>query len=256
MNGSSQPIENGSLTSKNEPRCMRGTFANRVSNAAMLWIAFLAASLVEPAPNIGSVHGATVVMSEPEFQAGLESGYYLETFERYPADYMNVPSPQRFADEKQIFAYTVSSDSGDDLYVISSGAFKKAISLLNAHDALVVNFETSSITAVGAQFFTTDHAGEPTPGSVTLYLSDGTSITVSNDSKDLGHVFRGFFSDVPIAWLKVCVTGTPDALQWPSISRLYVGTAIPEPGTYALVMWGLVAVILERVIKRNGNTSQ
>ncbi|MCX8108499.1 MAG: hypothetical protein N3G20_06820, partial [Verrucomicrobiae bacterium] len=157
--------------------------------------------------------------------------------------YINVPSPQSFGSDTGLFYYTIASTSGEDLYVVTAPAIGRAISLLNARDSLTITFVKGEVTAVGGRFLLTDYEGRPIPGQVTVYLNGGTSTVVSGSDTDPAKYFRGFFSDKPIAWLTVSAVGNDEIDKWPSIARLYVGTAVPESATFLLLVLGVLVLI-------------
>lgn len=198
-----------------------------------------------------SLHGGvTVVISESDFLPRLSSGYYIERFDRFPAEYVNVPSPQSFASETGEFSYSISSTSGDDLYIISPQAVGRAVSVLDSRDNLLINFAGSNVTAVGARFFMTDYNGNLATGTVTVRLNDGTSVSIDSSTSGTEGMFRGFVSDTPIAWLLVQGTETQGTMQWPAFGWFCVGTAVPEPSVFALGTCGLAAMVLWHQLQR------
>jgi len=194
--------------------------------------------------------GVKVMISESDFLPRLGSGYYIERFDRFAAAYVNVPSPQSFVSATGEFSYSISSTSGEDLYIISPEGVGRAVSVLDSKDNLLINFAGSNVTAVGARFFMTDYEGNPATGTVTVRLSDGTSVSINSSTSSIEGLFRGFVSDTPIAWLLVKGTETQGAMQWPAFGRFYVGTSVPEPGGFALGMCGLAAFVLWHKLQR------
>lgn len=224
------------MASENRRRCLMGRLALTV-------LLFGSAGRILQA-------GVTVVVSESDFLLLLGSGYYIEGFDKFPAAYVNLPSPQSFVSGTGEYSYSITSTSGEDIYIISPEGVGRAVSVLDSKDHLLVNFARPNVTAVGGRFFMTDYAGNLATGAVTVRLSDGTSVSIDSGASGVEGLFRGFIGDTPIAWLLVQGTETPGATQWPAFGQFYVGTAVPEPSAFALGMWGLASIVLWHKLQR------
>lgn len=194
--------------------------------------------------------GVTVLTSESNFLMELGSGYYLEDFNRFQTPYVNIPSPRSFVNETGTFSYSVSSTSGEDLYIISPQGLGRAVSVLDSKDNLLIEFPSLNVTAVGGQFFMTDYLGNLALGTVTVRLNDGTAVSISSGDIGTKCLFRGFISDGPIAWLLVQGSETHGAMLWPAFNHFYVGAVVPEPGSFALEICGLASMVLWLKLQR------
>jgi hypothetical protein len=128
-----------------------------------------------------------------------------------------------------------------------------AISTQAADDALVVNFTSNNVYAVGGEFWGTGLLGQPVWANITINLSDGTSVTFET----FGPEFYGFTSDVVITSMtieaeRVVLPGHLEA--WATMDNLYVGTLtvipLPPAAWAGLGMLGLLGGA--RAFRRRG----
>jgi hypothetical protein len=169
-----------------------------------------------------SLAATTTYDTSASFLAALSPGYYTETFDNIAQP----DSPAAFSGGS--FAYSVSSPG--DLY--ASGEFL-GTSLPDA--ALTISFTSGNVTAVGGNFYVVNLSDAFKPVSVSLALSDGTSLSFAPTS--VADSFRGFVSTVAITSL---VIGAPGVSLYASVDNLTAGAApVPEPATWLL--WGLGA---------------
>ncbi len=133
------------------------------------------------------------------------------------------------------FTYDVTSVLGGGLFGIPTGLTTNANG-----STLRFDFTSGYVTAVGGDFFSTDATGALDGGSVTLVLSDGSTITINNSSLTS---FAGFLSPgVFITRLNI----TPGAASY-ATADFTVGDvvttngSVPEPATFGLLGAGLFA---------------
>lgn len=137
------------------------------------------------------------------------------------------------------YSYTVSA-SGDAAGTLYNDT--GLVSTDSALDGILVSFTGAAVTAVGGNFWATDVAVLPTGTDIVITLSDGTveSFTSTGASD-----FRGFTSDIAISSIFIdALDVDPDAgpYYWATMDNLVVGSAIPTPGSLALLgMGGLAA---------------
>jgi hypothetical protein len=99
------------------------------------------------------------------------------------------------------------------------------------------------ITSIGGNFFGSDINGSFRLGDIIVTATDSTGATLTQTIVGAQTTsFLGFISNARITSLTV-TSVTPDAnglVVWPTIDNLVL--AVPEPGTYALMLAGLAAV--------------
>ena len=150
----------------------------------------------------------------------------LELFEQSFTSYSGTQSS--FTGGEDDWAWEITSDKG----VEANGSL---ISAVSGGSALVVEFESSNVFSIGAEFFLLEDDGTPIPGLVQLMLSDGTSYV-----SEVGETnnFAGFVSDGGEAIMSLTLYGfethTPDTTALESLS---IGV-IPGPASFT----GLMAV--------------
>lgn len=176
---------------------------------------------------------AAVYTSSAAFLPNLAPGFYLEGFGAVAAG----PAASLNFGPVNGYSYTVGTPAGS-----VSGLYNDPglISTDNATDAIQITFTGAPVTAVGGNFWSTDINFAAIPATVTLQLSDGTTeVFNSTSSAD----FRGFTSGVAITSMTINAADVP-VNAWATLDNLYVGAAVPAPGSLALV--GLGALVAGR----------
>jgi hypothetical protein len=172
---------------------------------------------------------STVYSSFAAFQAQVAPGSYTEHFDGLP----NPPAgPAGFSGGG--FAYAASAPS--DIYL--AGGF---LGTSQIDEALTINFLSGNVYAVGADFFATDINDDLISTLVTITLSDGTVETFTPTS--LADSYRGFVSDLAISSL---VISGPGQSLYAGLDNLTVGSALPEPSSWALVGLALAGIAASR----------
>ncbi len=116
------------------------------------------------------------------------------------------------------------------------------LSVLNAGDTLTIGNFVGGVKAVGGTFFNTDTNGAFFAGNVTVTGNDGGTpmssiITGATTGSFIGFVSTGLMSSVTMV-SDNSANGIPD-FSYPTIGRLTLASAVPEPETYALMLAGL-----------------
>lgn len=109
-----------------------------------------------------------------------------------------------------------------------------------AESTITFNAFTSGVRGIGGNFFGSNISGLFAAGDITLTATDtGGTVTRAIIGATMGS-FIGFISDSPITQMTLAaVQPTTGGFLWPSADNLVLAAAIPEPGTYALMLAGL-----------------
>ncbi len=175
-----------------------------------------------------SLADTTVYTTPAGFLSNVAPGAYFEAFTDLPS----LPSvPSSFAGGG--FAYTLSAPGG--LYVSDLDFIGT-----NLDDtALTITFTSGNVSAIGGNFFVTDVADAFQAVSVTLTLSDATTVTFTPTT--LADSYRGFTSGVTITSLTIV---PPGAARYANLDNFTVGAAaVPEPAGALLMALGGAALL-------------
>ncbi len=172
----------------------------------------------------------TVYSSSASFLANVQPGSYTETFTGLanPAT-----GPVSFSGSG--FSYSASAPS--DIYL--EGGFLGANQVA---ETLTIAFTGGNVSAVGGNFFATNISDAFQSVAITLKLSDNTTVIFTPTSA--ADSYRGFASDLNITSLTVSAAG---ASLYAGVDNLTVGvSAVPEPGSWALMGLGVAGLLLAR----------
>jgi hypothetical protein len=101
------------------------------------------------------------------------------------------------------------------------------------------------VTAIGGSFFPTNLAGAVTAGSVTLVATDSAGSVTRTLLNPTASTFWGVASDTSLVSLTlIAVNGAGSTTNnfFPAVNDLVLGSAVPEPQTWALLVAGMLAI--------------
>ena len=204
-------------------------FKMRCFVVSMVAVAVLIAFAASPV-------SATIVeyFNEGDFEAALSS-YYEEEFDAYNGGPVAAP----LAMFSNPYGYDITSPPSTGLY-----SFVGGMSTNTHSDVLTFTNTGASIDAIGGYFWAGDGSGVFSVDTITLTVElDGGSTTSYITGAVFGD-FRGYISSgSPIAELRVDVTSAGGFGHYPCADGFTVGTAVPEPGTLALLAAGLAGLL-------------
>jgi hypothetical protein len=106
------------------------------------------------------------------------------------------------------------------------------------NNPIVFSSFSGSVSAFGGNFFASDVLGGYVPGgSLVITALDGSALSYSLEGATQDG-FLGFVSDAPLAG--VTLQGFGGDEYWPTANNVVL--AVPEPGTYAMLLAGLGCV--------------
>jgi len=197
----------------------------------------------------------SVFTSASSFMAAMEGAAQAPGVDTYTDLAFNIQVFGPLNREAGAFGYRVDtaqllgnppSPPGGALF--GGGTFSNpAMSTNVSFDTMLFNNFVGGIAAVGGNFYTADINGGAIPGSLTLLATDATgasitrTITGTNATGFLGFISTaGFMASLQVTSVQPLAGG----FAWPTADNLMLAnvTPIPEPGTYALMLAGLVGV--------------
>ena len=99
---------------------------------------------------------------------------------------------------------------------------------------------TVGVRGIGGNFFGSNISGLFAPGDLTLTATDASGTVTRTITGATMSSFLGFISDGPITQLTLAsVQPSTGGFLWPSVDNLVLAAAVPEPGTYAMMLAGL-----------------
>lgn len=218
------------------------TMARKVAFAAAVGLAAGAAGAGTLYTDVASFAAASNIVELNDFSA-VSNGFYSSLSFAPPA--------------YQTFSYEITAANGlqvgPSVLPFVPLLPGEAISTRQASDALVINFTSNNVYAVGGEFWATGALGQSVWAYITITLSDGSTVTFDT----LGPEFYGFTSDVVITSMtieaeRVLLPKLLDA--WVTMDNFYVGTAaivpLPPAAWAGLGLLGVTAGV--RTWRRRG----
>lgn len=177
------------------------------------------------------------------FIFAINTGHYTEGFDGLMKG--EVIPPAHFTNTG--FSFDATTTSGSSLYCVGPGADHWLTVSDSTKPLVFTNF--TNATAFGGYFFNTDDSGIFSTNNLTLLtVGDGTIYTnfVTNVSTTnfFGWTFASSLSSVSII--------STNLGSFPTAGSVTLGTTVPEPSTWALLLLGAGTVVLAARLGRKG----
>lgn len=186
----------------------------------------------------GNTQAAVTYTDYPSFVNALQYPSYLETFNSQPGDFEQGPQTYTLGG----IGFTLTDVGSGYIFYSTGGAGQGSVfpTGLSYTDTFRITF-TGNIYAVGGTFFLSTPSFIPeSGGTVTATLATGETITLNSTNSYGTEPFGGFSSTTPITSLTLVGTHLINGMgAYLSLDNLVVSglpTAVPEPGTCALVV--------------------
>ncbi len=184
--------------------------------------------------------GATVYTNQAAFLAAIDPSYEVETFDEIPDGAFGQPADFYTTS----YGFTVESDAYTNLWGIDAGGGDYWLSTDIENTYLTFTFYGDP-TALGGYFFYTNEDGAVIGGTITLNLSDGTHVDLTDATST---TFTGFVT-LPGVYITSLEMATSPGGAWPTVNDVYLGQAlesasVPEPITALPLAGALIGLAL------------
>ena len=137
------------------------------------------------------------------------------------------------------YSYTASATPPDSFFGGGTTG-NPFLSTTLAESTMTFSAFTVGVRGIGGNFFGSNISGLFAPGDLTLTATDASGTVTRTITGATMSSFLGFISDGPITQLTLAsVQPSTGGFLWPSVDNLVLAAAVPEPGTYAMMLAGL-----------------
>lgn len=172
----------------------------------------------------------TFYTNKTAFLSAITGSNYTETFDSITVDTPLTP-PLSFSNSG--FSFNATTESGDDLYGVATAAPDRWLSTFIDGDSLVFTNFSLNTTAFGGYFFNIESGGSLIPTNLVLKaVGDGTTNTQFVTPASVSNFFGWTFGT---GVTSVTITSTN---YYPTANSVVLGTTVPEPSTWALLLLG------------------
>lgn len=135
------------------------------------------------------------------------------------------------------YGYTASAPDG---FFGAGSAGDPWLSTDTSADPITFSNFSSQVRGVGGLFFGSNADGAFMSGSLTVVATDASGATASRTFVGGLSSFTGFISNVAMTSVVITAAQPGGGFMWPTVDNLTL--AVPEPGSYALLLCGLAVV--------------
>ena len=136
--------------------------------------------------------------------------------------------------------FTYTADAGPAGTFFGGGSTANPFLGTNtATDTISFSGFSAGVAALGGNFFGSNVNGLFAAGGVTLTATDASGTVTQTIASATESSFLGFVSNTGLISATLVSVQPSTGVLWPSADNLVLATAVPEPGTYAMMLAGL-----------------
>jgi hypothetical protein len=138
-------------------------------------------------------------------------------------------------------SYTYTADAGPAGTFFGAGTTANPwLSTNTATDTISFFGFSAGVVGLGGNFFGSNISGLFAPGNVTLTATDTSGTVTQTIVNAVEGSFLGFVSTTGLLSATLSAVQVPGASPlWPTADNVVLASAVPEPGTYAMMLAGL-----------------